>query len=436
IDEEYLPGSSVNTDCHRYSVFGDSAAAGILGSPGQKCDAPVALAEKTLDYIARELREKIDFVIWTGDNARLMQEAFWPTARDPRHIPVVPTLGNNDVFPHNTMADPESESDLLSFYASVWREWIPTDQRALFRRGGYFTVQVAPRLWVISLNTMYFYHKNDAVKSCKKKKSPAYSQMVWFSNQLEKAKQSRVKVYVIGHVPPSLKHYRDSCYNSYLEIAAAYQDVLMGHFFGHLNMDHFLMLDRRSNGGLVGAAGGQQEEKEEGHMHTERDIPKYLGWLRGMYDAMDPIDPSGMGDLPVVAVQVAPSVLPVYYPSIRVYRYEIHEDDDRIQCNHAKATKKPHGTLLSYDQYVANITQWEHDLDRPWQEVPLNYNFVYNSEEEYNLPDLTASSYYDLAKRMTKDDDQGRDLWSRYVSNMFVRSLNDTSFPQPPASVH
>ncbi|KAI9495040.1 Metallo-dependent phosphatase-like protein [Zychaea mexicana] len=454
IDEEYIAGSTVDSDCHRLPSGSDSGAtAGLLGTPGEKCDAPVELAEKTLDYIAREWRHKIDFVVWTGDNSRhdwdkkyrprkrkniyhlnervtnMMQRAFWPTARDPRHIPLVPTLGNNDVYPHNTIGGPNEDGDLLDYFARLWQTWIPTDQRATFRRGGYFAVNVGPRLRILSLNTMYFYHKNDAVEDCDAFGTPAYEMIQWFEHELLKARAAHVRVYVMGHVPPTTKHYRQSCLQEYVRVASQFPDVLKGHFFGHLNMDHFLLLDARDENEDFRTSSRKNAsavmDEEEDDVHVTRNVNKYVNWLRDMYEAIDPIDHkrASAHRMPVVAVQVAPSVLPVYYPSIRIYRYEIHDDDDRAQCRHRDL--KPHGTLLEYDQYFSNTTQWELDLDRDFDEAHLDYQFEYNSKKEYGLEDLTIASYFEFAKRLIDDDEDGNQLWAKYCRNMFVQSLND-----------
>lgn len=435
-----MAGTAVDSDCRRE---GGEGQAGVLGTPGAKCDAPIALAQKTLDWIGRTWRDKIDFVIWTGDNARhdwdrkqrrkrkhvyhlnelvadMMKQTFWPTARDPRHIPLVPTLGNNDVYPHNSMS--ADEADLLAYYDRLWQPWIPTDQRQVFRHGGYFGVTVGPRLRVLSLNTMYFFQKNGEVKGCHAISGPAKEQIIWFENELLKARHARHRVYVIGHVPPSPKHYRNSCLREYVRIASAFPDVLMGHFFGHLNMDHFLLLDARDGG--EDDEFRRMDEDEQGEIHVQRNIEKYVDWLRDMYASIDPIDdftPTGhrhIPTMPVVAVQVSPSVLPVYFPSIRIYRYEIHDDDDHPQCHHSK---KPHGTLLGYDQYFANITSWEENLMEDPDSVPLEYEHEYSTQEAYGLQDLTVASYYDLAKRMI--DSEGQDLWDNYIRNMFVQAV-------------
>lgn len=316
----------------------------------------------------------------------MMVETFWPTAQDPRHIPLIPSIGNNDVHPHNTLGD---DHGLLAFYSQLWHPWIPSDQQPTFQAGGYFAVTIGRRLRAVSLNTMYFYTKNDAVHGCHKP-GIAQTQMLWFEQQLTKARNENVKVYVTGHVPPSPRDFRPSCFRDYTRLSAAFPDVIQGHFYGHLNMDHFLMYDGRE----VGVA---------------RNIDKYVDWLRDMYSSLDP-PPSArdrpMADTPLVVIQVAPSVLPVYLPAIRIYQYEINDNDN--------PQKLPHGTLLGYQQYFANISHY--------QDTPLAYELEYDTKQAYGLPDLTVESYYQLAKDMMEES--GKKLWDTFVENMFVQTMD------------
>jgi hypothetical protein len=34
------------------------------------CDSPMALVNMTFDWLKREWADEVDFVVWTGDNAR------------------------------------------------------------------------------------------------------------------------------------------------------------------------------------------------------------------------------------------------------------------------------------------------------------------------------------------------------------------------------
>lgn len=53
---------------HDYSV--PRKLCGAMGVPGVRMDAPSVLIKHTLNWIREEWRDKLDFVIWTGDNSR------------------------------------------------------------------------------------------------------------------------------------------------------------------------------------------------------------------------------------------------------------------------------------------------------------------------------------------------------------------------------
>ncbi|RCH78758.1 endopolyphosphatase, partial [Rhizopus stolonifer] len=206
IDEDYTQGTTVDSACHelpkalaqKKKSRPPSILADKYGTVGEQCDAPVILAQETLDWISKNWNDKLDFVIWTGDNAKhdwdkkqkrkrrdvyalnqhvtdMVLDTFWNDK-----IPVIPSFGNNDVFPHNQIGGPDVDGDLLLFYERLWRPWMPADQRALFRQGGYFIVEVAPGIHAMTLNSMYFYTKNEAVRNCLHPSSPAAQQMQWF----------------------------------------------------------------------------------------------------------------------------------------------------------------------------------------------------------------------------------------------------------------
>ncbi|KAI9263851.1 Metallo-dependent phosphatase-like protein [Helicostylum pulchrum] len=476
VDEDYIEGATVRSACHELpSAFNaqkkhkshPDILAGKYGTPGEKCDAPVILAQETLDWISREWKDKLDFVIWTGDNSKhdwdkknkrkrrdiyelnqrvtdMVLDTFWPSS-----IPVIPSFGNNDVYPHNQIGGPDTDGDLLSFYEQMWRPWIPKDQRSTFRQGGYYIKQVAARLNVLTLNTMYFYTKNKSVKNCKHPDSPAFIQLVWFEDQLKKARSKQEKIYVIGHVPPSPRDYKGTCLSEYKRIAANYTDVVMGQFFAHLNMDHFLMFDGREDS----SATCNLDESDPVHqhvldiadydndqeVHVTRNIKAYLGWLREMYQDIDPLDDKRAppnGQTPLVVVQVSPSVLPVYNPAVRIYKYEINpednEDDDEDDDDDDEEDDedddddedelKPHGTLLSYSQYYADLSKWNQIRDQK-----LEYELEYSTDEAYGMEDLTVESYFELAKAMVENTEEGQRLWSTYRHHMLVRTQNYTT---------
>ncbi|KAG1151393.1 hypothetical protein G6F37_003456 [Rhizopus arrhizus] len=387
IDEDYKENSTFKSACHKVTTHSSSApSAGKWGSPGEACDAPIALAEQTLEWISKEWVDKLDFVLWTGDNAKLNQRVTDMMVDRFKDIPVIPSFGNNDVFPHNQIGGPGNDGGLLDFYSKLWNRWIPYEQRSVFRQGGYFMTQITPNLYIISLNTMYFYKKNNAVHNCQHLNSPGFTQLVWFEKQLKMARISHAKIYVIGHVPPSPRDYKGSCLSEFMQLVSSYTDVISGHFFAHLNMDHFLIFD------------GKRQE-----FSTNRDIEAYTDWLYDMYQS---INANFITNSPLVVIQVAPSVLPVYYPTFRIYQYEVNQTDS-------------FGHLLSYSQFYSNLTKWnQHDH--------LEYELEYTTKDDYEMDDLSVESYFKLAKTMVTDSPQGDKLWSLYRKHMVIKTLNFT----------
>ena len=164
--------------CHR-----GSGPAGFYGAETTDCDSPYSLINGTFKWIDENLRRSIDFVIWTGDSARHANDDQIPRTEeqilgqnrfivnkflevfrkqgeqstdgsgDGVLVPIVPTLGNNDLMPHNVLAP--GPNRWTKAFADIWRRFIPDQQRRLFEIGGWFYVEVIPhRLAVFSLNTM------------------------------------------------------------------------------------------------------------------------------------------------------------------------------------------------------------------------------------------------------------------------------------------
>lgn len=64
-------------------------------------------------------------------------------------------------------------------FEEIWSKHIPESERDAFRQGGYFSTEVIPgELAVISLNTLYWYDNNAAVRGCKGKQDPGSLHLV------------------------------------------------------------------------------------------------------------------------------------------------------------------------------------------------------------------------------------------------------------------
>ncbi|GCE97913.1 hypothetical protein ZYGM_003844 [Zygosaccharomyces mellis] len=267
-DLYYVEGTSVDEVCHRGKPANKKDYASRFGRAASGCDAPVPLINQTLTWIKNNLRDKIDFVIWTGDNIRhdndrnyprtenhifalnelcadLMHQVFGRRdSENPRDfdVIVVPSIGNNDVFPHNLLAiGPTLQT---REYYKLWAPFIPQDQLRVFHRGVCFVSEIIPgKLAVMSVNTLYLFKANPLVDTCDSKKEPGYQLLIWMGTVLEELRQRGVKVWLSGHVPPTQKNMEGGCFHKYTLWTHEYRDIIIGGVYGHMNMDHFVPLD-------------------------------------------------------------------------------------------------------------------------------------------------------------------------------------------------
>lgn len=223
------------------------------------------------------LKDKIDFVIWTGDSARhdndgeiprdvdqvaglnqfMVDKMFETFGKhngdeeddDPNNdyvVPIIPNLGNNDVLPHNIFT--KGPNKWTRTYAKVWKRFIPEAQKHQFEQGGWFYVEVIPKqLAVFSLNSLYFFTSNAAVNGCADPSEPGYQQLEWLRIQLQFMRERGIKAILTGHVPPirvdTKTNWEESCWQKYTLWLQQYRDVIVSSHYGHFNYDHFILQD-------------------------------------------------------------------------------------------------------------------------------------------------------------------------------------------------
>ena len=379
----------------------------MLGAETTDCDSPATLINETFRWIQKNLRDEIDFVIWTGDSARHDNDEQIPRTQqqvlelnnfvvdkfvevfgkddnindtDPTNdltIPIVPTYGNNDIMPHNIFTP--GPNRWTKEYLQVWKKFIPEAQRHGFERGGWFSVEVIPnKLAVFSLNTMYFFDSNSAVDGCAKKSEPGYEQMEWLRVQLQFIRDKGMKAILMGHVPPartvSKQSWDETCWQKMTLWLEQYRDVVVGSLYGHMNIDHFMLQDFRDVS--LFSEVGTTDTTNRFHLDDEFSIASasdYLQELRtGWSKLPDPpnrkvLEAVDFDDEPSLLSQlvrflatkittkiskgrkddkdkaydkfldkiggpwaerfslsfVSPSVVPNYYPTLRVFQYNI-----------------------------------------------------------------------------------------------------------------
>ncbi|KAL6242106.1 Endopolyphosphatase [Rhinocladiella similis] len=270
-DPFYKAHSNPNQACHS-----GKGQTGYFGAEVTDCDTPFSLVNATFRWVEENIKDEVDFVIWTGDSARHDNDEKHPRSDkqviklnefivdkfvetfgksdniddpDPTNdfvVPIVPTFGNNDILPHNIFT--AGPNKWTRSYSSIWNKFVPEAQRHSFERGGWFFTEVIPnKLAVISLNTLYFFDSNSAVDGCDLKSEPGYEHMEWLRIQLQFMRERGMKAILIGHVPParteSKQNWDESCYQKYTLWMRQYRDVIISSMFGHMNVDHFMFQD-------------------------------------------------------------------------------------------------------------------------------------------------------------------------------------------------
>lgn len=493
-DDYYKEGSTRDSNCH--DPVKKDATAGHWGQPlslGQ-CDTPWELVEEIMAYIDRVWRDKIDFVIWTGDSARhdysfdiprtkseilssnqrvadMFAKIFGKRRNEEgkvvaEAIPVVPTFGNNDIYPHNIML--KKAHPTTSKFAHIWKDFIPEDEIHLFADGGYFSIQIIPdRLAAISLNTMYFFSSNSAISGCNRAKDPGYVQFEWLNAQLELYRFKGMKVIITGHVPPGKKWWYNSCLREYILTVTAYRDIIVSHHFGHDNMDFFYFLHKTKKNNIesplttsnhLDATTSSPHDqiildqlskyKNETYTNSSNDIStdtisgdfhiegtKTPQKLKKFFQLVDlhycDLEKSNIDSLSAESlskeyfpVYSGPSVIPEFYPTFRIVEYNITDmgvstgpNKTNVNDNPISNTMHPEPfnkipigpafvpqsfTQTKYLQYFLNITKANQNYLKNSNET-IEFELEYDtSQPPYSLKTLTMSELLSFALRVAK----------------------------------
>ncbi|GJE84018.1 endopolyphosphatase [Phanerochaete sordida] len=414
-DPHYREGMSEKSACHRKKPK-KKPRSGPFGYTYGECDSPLLLTNYTLDYLESKWADEVDFVIWTGDSARhdndrkiprtlkeiyalnrvmarRMEEIFTS-----RGIPVIPSIGNNDVWPHNIMMP--GPNDVTSEFSSIWKSFVPFHSYQVFQRGAYYSVEVIPdQLAVISLNTMYLFDSNKAVGGCevKDRDDPGNLQLDWMEVQLQAFRARGMQTWISGHVPPSARNFHSECHIRYTELSLRYQDTILGHLFGHMNVDHFFFLDARTLA---------SEEENDGGAHTAGKHKDLYATLLKDYDHLYKREKDLDYDS-ISVVNVAPSVVPnPYLPSFRIFSYNITGSRYSAGLLGDSGTDSGVGQQHHLGDFVdreelcqgpdASNVSWRCNLNSPWHSSPhspsrTNRLYTPLGFAQYYMPNLTGT---------------------------------------------
>lgn len=465
-DPHYKLHSSTEEEdaCHR-----GSGVSGIYGAETTDCDSPFALVNETFKWIEQNLKDQVDFVIWTGDSARhdndeqiprdqveVLETNTWVADRfievfsvnnDPQKslsIPIIPTFGNNDILPHNILLG--GPNKWLKAYSSIWSKFVPEEQRHGFERGGWFYVEVIPnQLAVFSLNTLYFFNNNAAVDGCALRSEPGYEHLEWLRIQLQFMRDRGMKAILTGHVPPARTENKqlwdETCWQKYTLWLQQFRDVIVGGFYGHMNIDHFVLHDSKDVH-LLAAAGEEPSANTRATLEDELSIKSssdYLqelrtSWsslpyptsalkklIRGEFDndeddattskkkkskhgkkkkgkkpKKDPFKKIGgpFGERFQVT-HVGPSVVPNYFPTLRIVEYNITGLDPAITWASQKISGAKQivpqpddkNSLISAQKYMLEHPENEFDGDDQ-ESINKRKKKQHRKPKKPNNPDL------------------------------------------------
>lgn len=398
-------------------------------------------------------------------------------------IPIVPTWGNNDVLPHNIFH--RGPNKWTRLFLDVWRDFIPESQRHAFEYGGWFWSEVIPnKLAVLSVNSLYFADNNAAVEGCADKSQPGYAQFEWLRVQLELLRERGMKAIIMGHQAParteSKRSWDESCWQKYTLWLYQYRDIIVGTAWGHMNIDHFMLQDVKDvTIGLLNREIPRERAKLDEEF-TVSSVTDYLTELRQLWHRL-PSVPKQLGSTNETDATekkktdkyykeiggpygqryslslVSPSVVPNYYPTLRVVEYNISNLNSTTTPSGGKGTDLPSHldpvllskkfkipkspsksappgpayspqplTWLKYTQYYSNLTIYNENIDsiarkdaknKDGDSKPhlrkLGYEIEYDTSDGdvYNMTDLTVLSYLKLAETIGKYKPiQGSDL--------------------------
>ena len=212
-------------------------AAAFPGAPSSDYEAFV---EKTLSFVMSELRTEFP------------------------GIPVYPALGNNDTGCGDYQLD--AGNDFLGQSAKIFAEALPPSEQSQaikdFAAGGYYSVTMAEPMKdtrLIVVNDLFLSPKYRTCAGRKGDSAVATTQMSWLKQELQQARQSHQRVWVVGHIPPgidpysTLSKFRDVCggqdpvmflaSDELADLIVDYADTVKLAIFAHTHMDELRLLE-------------------------------------------------------------------------------------------------------------------------------------------------------------------------------------------------
>ncbi|KAI8811456.1 Metallo-dependent phosphatase-like protein [Cladochytrium replicatum] len=431
-DPYYLANSDPQSLCHRRG-FNMGSSSHYFGNRGSECDSPYSLVNGTFDYLKRVFSSETNFVLWTGDSSRHDRDNqlrrqpgeaeveigqivdYFTTSFNVSLIPVIPSIGNWDIHPANALAaGPNGNLDrLYGVFEPLLRTGNPEEEADIaetFKKGGYFVRSISPNvLDVISVNTLYFFSGNEAVRDCidfsrsgdlktilRKSNHPGDMQLLWLVEQLESARARGSRVILSGHVPPrsdSGDLFTENCLKWWGQISGDFADVIMAQYFGHINRDLVTYVTT--------------------HRNTTATSDDANDVTRKKYDLVT-LTPKSLDDLDLSAISIvsaiftSPSIVPVYNPGFK-FGTVVVQDAEAEYLSYVK----------EHSQYFVDVEKANRLHDRPGlvpfpEYEPLDFNRVCSTQDTLAIESLSPSSWEDWIRRLQTKSRVSRNLLGTY----------------------
>nr|XP_053634735.1 acid sphingomyelinase-like phosphodiesterase 3b isoform X2 [Cherax quadricarinatus] len=374
-DQQYSVYGDANKMCHK--SYTSTKHNGVYGN--YLCDSPWLLVKSAIDAM-KEINNKPDFILWTGDNVphtddpepdftvifntiSNITEELRSTFQD--SIPILPVLGNHDAFPKDYY--PVAGEEFYGQYLTRggWSSILPETAQEEFKLGGYYGYELPIGVTVLVLNTNLYYANNALGVNA----SDPCGQFKWLKTRLERAQEHKSLVIIAAHAPPGYFErfaevpFFNATYNdAYVDLLNEFGMIIMAQIYGHEHTDSFRLFQT----------------------------------AKGMMQSV---------------AFIAPSVTPWYpstvpggtsiNPSLRLYSYNktVLLDYSQYHLNLTKANGPSENVSSNQEAFgLDDIHIRGNRLERP------EWEFYYQATKAYGLQSLDIVSMVNLYDQLQSDD--------------------------------
>jgi hypothetical protein len=213
------------------------------------------------------------------------------------------------------------------------------------------------KLVIATVNTQYWAIENDFVDDCEfgKVPNPGSEIFSWLNEVLIKARESKSRVILIGHIPPTSEgrsNYKPQCYAQFLKLIDAHSSVILSMHCGHVNYDRVSFIARK------------EKSQEVQIVEVEQLVDKNQEARDGESDWTF-----------LVPIYTVPSIVPVRNPGIRVFKFDLNQMQ-----------------WIGWKQYVLDLQQANRAAAKKAHHR-IQFQLEYSTWKEYGLHNLTIASW-------------------------------------------